>query len=63
MGMGMADTAICGLCTNGDMSGRRRAYRQPVEGEEPVHVVHGEIGRQGQEAVVFLYLKKTDSDN
>ena len=46
------------MCTYGDVAGRRRAYRQPVEGEEPVHVVHGEVGRHGKEAVVFLHLKK-----
>jgi hypothetical protein len=29
-----------------------------MEGEEPVHVVHGEVGCQGKEAIVFLHLKK-----
>lgn len=33
-----------------------RAYRQTVEGEEPVHVVDGKVGCQGKESVVSLHL-------
>jgi hypothetical protein len=29
-----------------------------AEGEEPVHVVDGEVGRQGKESVVLLHLGK-----
>lgn len=42
----------------------RRAYRQPMQGEEPVHVVYGEVGRQGKESIAYLHLKnKTVTDD
>ena len=32
------------------------AYRQTVEGEEPVHVVDGEVGCQWNKSIVLLHL-------
>jgi len=53
----VAKREMAASCGGGGHNTRElSSYRQTVEGEEPVHVVDGEVGCQWKKSIVLLHL-------